>query len=336
MTANRGRRPRGHAGTGRASQRLCVWLGLLALSGGCTTRGGSTPSPPADDATFVNPEPVSIEGYDGHAMEPFVARDGSALLFNNLNADTDGGQPNDTDIHVARHLSGGTRFEYVGPIDGASTDHDPARNELEGVPSLDAEGRLYFTSTVHYAADRLATLFVGRLAGTTLTQVAPIGPLKIDGSSAVPGDVNMDAEIAPDGQLLVFTEAFFSGAPVPDRANLGMAERQVDGSFEVLPDSAELMKNVNTANLEYAPCTSADRTELYFSRWVREGPDAGKFFVLVARRASTTAPWSLPSRISAIQGDLVEAPTLSGDGRSLYYHQRVGEEHRIFRVTRAE
>ena len=41
-----------------------------------------------------------------------------------------------------------------------------------------------------------------------------------------------------------------------------------------------------------------------------------------------------PSRtISAIAG-VVEAPSVTGDGKALYYHQKVDGLHRIYRVTR--
>ena len=50
-------------------------------------------------------------------------------------------------------------------------------------------------------------------------------------------------------------------------------------------------------------------------------------------RASREAPFSVPERVAAISG-LVEAPSLSGDGRSLYYHKREGSRFVIYRVAR--
>jgi len=50
----------------------CVLLLMLAASD-------------ASAADFARPEPVRIEGYDDHAMEPFLTRDGRVLLFNNSN-----------------------------------------------------------------------------------------------------------------------------------------------------------------------------------------------------------------------------------------------------------
>jgi hypothetical protein len=308
---------------------------LVLPAAGCRGDGGPpATSAPDVPAPFASPEEVIIEGYDGHAMEPFLARDGSILFFNNLNADSDAGKPNDTNIHFARHVSSGLRFQYVGTIAGASTDLDPAANELEAVPSLDREQRLFFTRTIGYGPTQLATLFQGRFADGALSDLAPVGPLKNGSAPAKLGDVNMDAEVSADGATLYFTEAVFAGGGLPESADLGMAARQPDGSFAVLPDSQTRVAAINTAALEYAPCTATDDNELYFTRLPRAGPDAGTPSILVSRRANASSPWGEPARIAAITGELVEAPSISADGRALYYHARVGGRFRIFRVTR--
>src|SRR5262245_8811408 len=51
---------------------------------------------------YVNERPVSIEGYDGEAMEPFLTRDGRYLFFNSRN-DT-----NDTNLYFARRKDDAT------------------------------------------------------------------------------------------------------------------------------------------------------------------------------------------------------------------------------------
>lgn len=56
--------------------------------------------------------------------------------------------------------------------------------------------------------------------------------------------------------------------------------------------------------------------------------------ILRAARPSAEAPFSPPERLVSITG-FVEAPTLSGDGRSLYYHQLDGGRFVIVRVTRS-
>jgi hypothetical protein len=83
---------------------------------------------------FADPKAVEIVGYQSHAMEPFISRDGRYLLFNNRNDPSE-----NTDLHWAERLSD-LSFRYRGRIEGVNTD------ALEGVPSLDHEGTLYFIS----------------------------------------------------------------------------------------------------------------------------------------------------------------------------------------------
>ena len=100
---------------------------------------------PAQAGEFGNPEPVEIVGYRGHAMEPFISRDGRHLLFNNLNDPSE-----NTDLHWAERITA-TSFRYGGKIEGANT------KALEGVPTLDRNGTLYFISPRSYG-ETLSTI----------------------------------------------------------------------------------------------------------------------------------------------------------------------------------
>jgi hypothetical protein len=84
---------------------------------------------------FRDPKPVTIRGYSGQAMEPFLTRDGRYLLFNNSNDPA-----TDTDLQYAERVDDGT-FDYRGKIRGANS------AALDAVPSMDREGNLYFVST---------------------------------------------------------------------------------------------------------------------------------------------------------------------------------------------
>src|ERR1700730_10102518 len=60
--------------------------------GGPTRTPGRTPAPsptPTRAPDFANPQRVTIAGYSGDAMEPFVTRDGRLLFFNNSNQSAD-------------------------------------------------------------------------------------------------------------------------------------------------------------------------------------------------------------------------------------------------------
>jgi hypothetical protein len=174
-------------------------------------------SPAAQAADFANPVQVPIAGYEGHAMEPFISRDGRILFFNNLNDPSE-----NTGIHWAELAKDGT-FHYRGKVDGVDT---PA---LEGVPSMDRNGVLYFVSTRSYE-QTLSTIYRGQFKAGKVTGVEiakGVSPLK-------PGIVNFDAEITPDGQYLYAVDGDLTGGPVPKTADIFIA-RRVGDHFERCP-----------------------------------------------------------------------------------------------------
>ena len=144
-----------------------------------------------------------------------------------------------------------------------------------------------------------------------------------------PGWLTMDAEVSRDGAWLYFSEArFTAGASVPTVADLGIASRE-GGGFSLLPNSRDLLARINTAgSLEYAPSTSSDGRELFFTRFDKAEP-----VVLKSTRSDRSQAFGPPERLTAVTG-FVEAPSLSCDGTSLYYHRRDGADYSIYRVTR--
>ncbi len=269
------------------------------------------------------PVPVSIEGYDGHAMEPFLSRNGEWLFFNNRN------QPDDqTDIHLARRLTA-TRFAYVGPLHGANSP------ELDGVPSMDVQGAFYFVSPRAYDETR-NTLWQGVFADG---EVSAVTPLRGESWRNRPLWLNMDAEISADGQTLYFTEnrwRLFGGGI--QSSNIVIARRDDAGAFQ-RPDNAEsLFEQINTNLLEFAPALTPDELTLYFTRVDRAALDAGRpngFGIFAATRNAQSEPFGPPQRIEAING-YVEAPTLSPDGCGIYFHKRVNEVFEIQLARRTD
>ena len=123
---------------------------------------------------------------------------------------------------------------------------------LEGVPSVDRSGNLFFISTRSYK-ETLSTLYRGH-AGTT-AESADV-QLVAGVSRRQPGMVTFDAEIAADGNTLFIADGRFSGGDVPETADIAIAVR--DGTtFQRLPPEGGLLKNVNTGALEYLPRSRA-------------------------------------------------------------------------------
>jgi hypothetical protein len=258
---------------------------------------------------FGAPQRVTIRGYEGGAMEPFLTRDGRYLLFNNTNVDEV-----NTDLHIAERVDDLT-FNYLGKLEGANSP------ELDGVASADAAGNLYFISVRSYF-QTLSTVYRGRLEGTTLKDVTLVPNL----TRGVLGQIIFDAEITRDGSTLYFVDGLFKDGPVPAAADLAVAVRGTDGILRRVDD--DRFAAVNTSALEFAPATSDDGLELFFTRIVNGEPA-----IFRSTRRRTTDRWEAPSRVTAITG-YTEAPALAPGGNALYYHARRDGHFVIERVTR--
>ena len=109
---------------------LCSLSLFLFLVSAC---GGHKSSPPvaSDYTAFGNPERITLSGYTGDAMEPFLSRDGKYLFFNSLNdASTD------KNIYYATYVND-TTFTFQGVIGGVNT------AAVDGVPSMDNTNTFY-------------------------------------------------------------------------------------------------------------------------------------------------------------------------------------------------
>ncbi len=269
-------------------------------------------------------------------MEPHISRDGNTLFFNNLNSpNLSDGTENDTNIHYASRIDNFT-FQYVGEVAGANTDDVSNVNELEGVASIDKGNKFYFVNTVDYLNSQshnyLRSLFQADFASGILSNIQSLPNLKAGrpaGQVPVIGELNFDAEIHCDGEVLYFVEGIFSGNPFPDEADIAVATK-LGGVFTVNPDSNEEFAAVNTADLEYAPAISSNRLELFFSRATGSIQSGYSFGIYIATRNSVSEPWGNIKLLEAAAGDFSEGPSISADGKQLYYHQK---KSGIFKIS---
>ncbi len=284
--------------------------GLLAL--GLAACGGS--GLPVEPNPFADPRPVALLGYTGVAMEPALSPDGDTLLFNDSNA------PGvNTELHWATRVDDLT-FTWRGPISTASS------NVLDGVPSLDQAGNLYFVSLRAYSSTHRYTVFRGSFSAGLVTGVEEVPGLQSQGL----GWVILDAFISRDGSQLWFAEGDYSTLSL-GAAYLGLALRQVDGSFARSSDAA-LFKAVNLFGAaQYAPAVSADGLELYFTRLTGTGTTTA---IYASRRPNTASPWGPAEPIAPLIGGVIEAAAPSADGRALYFHRATGTGFELARVTR--
>ena len=287
--------------------RIALALALAAAA--CSPQRSAVP-PAAEYHGFGAPQRVAIRGYNGDAMEPFITRDGRYLFFNNSNAPRV-----DTNLHYAERIDDVT-FDYRGELKGANS------QALDAVASMDREGNFYFISTRSYF-ETLATVYRGRFRAGEVSGVALVSGVSLGRR----GMLVFDAEISPGGEALFLADGEFAGGEVPKSADIAVAIRDGAG-FRRHPASAEFMRNVNTPALEYAPSISADLLELFFTRAA-----PGEVAIYRSQRRSRDEPFGVPERVAAITG-FAEAPSLSADGRSLYYHRLEGNRYVINRISR--
>ena len=140
--------------------------------------------------------------------------------------------------------------------------------------------------------------------------------------------MNFDSEISGNGKTLYFVESQFTLAGRPKTARILMA-RRMGNSFHRDLDSATIsLQPINTDTLNYAPATSLSEVEMFFTRLDADGPA-----IYTANRPTVAAAFGTPRKIRAITG-FAEAPTLSPDEKSLYYHKNEKGCFVIYRVTR--
>ena len=293
-----------------------VLLTILALFSLTTLPASAAPFGP-DEVDI--PIMVSILGYEDHAMDPFLSRDGQFLFFNNRTQTGD-----QTDLHYARRMDD-LMFEYMGRVDGANS------GMLDGVASLDQSGNFYFVSQRAYDSTK-NTLYQGEFRNGYVSNVRE---LQGDVARYEPIWANMDAEIGADGRFIYATETrwqLFGGGI--QSSDIFVARRAGNGSFVRNHDFDSWFDTINTRDLEFAPALSTDELTLYFTRVSpnaarRQDPSA--YGIWVATRASRYAPFGQPIQIESITGH-AEGPTVSPDGCAIYFHKKV---RNVFRIMRA-
>jgi Tol biopolymer transport system component len=256
---------------------------------------------------------VTLSGYAGIAMEPFVSRDGRYLLFNTSNDPAA-----DTDLLYATRIDD-LHWNYAGPVAGINT---PA---LEGTPTMDDSGQLFFVSTRSYSQTS-CTVYSGRFTAGSVSDIQLVDSI----CRHQPGIVNFDVDVDPSGTLMTFVDSQFGPENQPTSAVLVMA-RWNGTQFVRTSDSATILAAVNSGVLQYAPAISRDLLTLWFTRAAStSGADSPQIYR--AQRSTTAQPFEAPVLVEGL-GDFVEAPALSPDEKLLYFHRRDGATFNIHAVS---
>lgn len=293
---------------------ICLFVTLLVSC------GDSEPEPVnefiPDSTLFLNDARVRIEGYNGSAMEPFITRDDQYLFFNNSSSDSP-----DMNLHFAKKITN-TSFEYLGELPGTNTE------SLEGVPTMDENGNLYFTSLRSYTTS-FKSLYGGIFDGTVLLDV---GSIDQSLNPKINGIINFDSEVSANGQTLYYATGKFSENTFPDEANLQIATL-VNDQFRRLDNSDDIMININSGLLEYAAAISEDELELFYTRALITEEET-QIRIFNASRNSKSEPFDFPEVVGSIIGIQTEGPSISSDGKRLYYHKNENGGFGIYMVSR--
>jgi len=272
-----------------------------------------------DTSGFSTPTPVTINGYTGSAMEPFISSDGRFLFFNDF--------ADHKQIYYASRVND-TTFNFVGPVGGNVN----IASKTQQTPSMDKSNNFYFTSDRTYDpfAQNFETVFGGPFNAKTgaVNRVSTLTGI----SRKTIFWIDMDMGISPDGQYLYYAEAFIPpGSPVPTITNMAVAAKTGATSFSKLTNSDMIMTEINNGELNYAPDISPDGLEFFFTR---ASPVTGQAQIYRATRPFTTAAFSAVQLITAADG-FVEGPSLTSDTKRLYYHKQTGTNmYAIYTVTR--
>ena len=288
--------------------KIGLFVVLLSLLSTYTARAQVTPS-------FSSEIPVTINNLTFDAMEPFISPDGTTLFFNSLN---DGIT---TSLYYATRINDST-FNYIGQVGGVNQVMPP---HLDAVASLDSASTFFWISTMNWPTV-IQNLHRGMYNNGTVTDTTLVyGDFYIN----APGWIIMDGTISYDGNLLIYNNAYFNAcAGLPCEARLGFAQKNNDSTFFKLPNSDFILANVNdTGYLVYAPHLTKNKLELYYTRLQKNTFNTE---ICVSTRMDTLSQFGSPAPLYSSLGLVPEAPTLTTDNTTLYYHKKQGNIFNVF------
>lgn len=270
---------------------------LAELESGVASPSAGEASAVASPSQWSTPKRVRIKGYESpgdNKMEVGISPDGAIIFFNNSNK-----KPAKTDVFYATRVGDDdTLFEFRGPIEKANKS-----GVLDATPAYDREGRLSFVSS----RVKPPAVYWGYFANGEVRDVELV-PMPLPKPFFA-----LDMELGSDRNTVVFT---YRSWREKNHMDVGYAEW--NGQKYIMPDNwKDILAEVNTDAWEYAPDITTDMLELWFTRLI---PGGGPV-IYSATRKSTSEPFTIIARHPTITG-LVEAPTLTGDNNTMYYHCR--------------
>lgn len=271
---------------------------------------------------------VQLDGYTSSAKQPKISSDDQVLYFRDQPA-TDSSE---MQIYYAQ-LQGNGHYLYTDALFGAV---DPTHMDLS--PAIDSSNNFYFVSDRSLASSNQSIFSgaIGILSGTTLqlTSLASADVAVAPSSSLI---MNTDIDVTWDGAQAIVTQSTRGSNTYPESMRLVL----YDVASRTLATNATSSATLSAVNVSgcytYTGTLSQDKLELYYTVYPYAGTSLSEARIAVSKRATTSDPFGAGSAISAISTSFMpEAPSISLDGKTLYYHRFDSSTGRfqIYKVTR--
>jgi hypothetical protein len=295
-----------------------VGMGILVISTGGGANSHEEPWSWGNHKRFGPwSSPVSlgpILNSTAHEHNPAISRDGLSLYFSSTRTGSQG-----FDLWVSERLA--IDLPWEAPVNLGPTLNTPAN---ENGPNLSPDGRyLFFISNrVGAGASGLADLYMSRRIRSNGDFVwdtpVPLSTLNTPGIDAAPNYFAND----DGGPQLFFTSTRLGGSE-----DIHVSELQEDGIWGAPVPVFEL----NSPAPDGRSTIRRDGLEIIFD----SSRDGGQADLYTSVREHVWQPWSIPEKVAGpINTDGFEArPSLSYDGRTLYYTVLTAEGHLDLFVT---
>lgn len=192
---------------------------------------------------------------------------------------------------------------------------------------MDQENNLYYVYTGDYF-QTLQSVYKGRYNDGGVSDISVVENLSLN----EPGWLNFDVEVSKDGQTLYFVDGLYDENGGPRQANISIA-RKTGEVFQRDPNSASLLAEVNTVDLEYAAAISSDELKMCFTRIIGPISVDSEARIYIATRTSVDLPFSNSQLITEITG-FVEGPTFATDDNGIYYHKKENGDFVLYFVAK--
>jgi len=260
--------------------------------------------PPPCDLSQPFGSPSLVPGIDlntaANEGTPRLSLDELVLYFWSDRVIDDGGTPTPHLYSTTRSAPGAAFLEPIA-MSSVNSQGDDAS------PTVTGNGLILVFESDRATASN-AQLFIATRTTEAGTFLPPSALANMD-----PSWDNKTPYLRPDGQVLYFS----AGLPSSAGQHLYRTALQSDGAFAAPLPVAEL--NSPDPDNDYSPTISPDELTIFWGSDRADDDNLGSYDILMAERASTSAPFSAIENLAAVNSTGLDLPGwISPDGCRLY------------------